>query len=289
MADELAGVTEQIFEPSPARIQAGPPTHYPWLFSFTGEDVLEVTSWNSAAGVRLRISGRMHASPDLVIPFSATHTPASDRSAVTSIVTLPPGELLNAIVWAESGAPQAGQTFVRVAVRRGMGAAFERLGVLIQGPVTASAARAFPGSPVQSPLEGEPYLRVISGTTPGAGGDISETVPTGARWEVISLFFVFATSAVVGDRRINVAPLSGGENYAGTSNFSTVPASTTNSFSFAQNLPSTSDPINSVYQGAMMDRFLLLAGATLRVNVSQRKAGDAFSGISYVVREWIDV
>lgn len=289
MAEDDAGVTEQVFEPSPERAQAALGEHFPWLFTFFGEDVLEVTSWNSAAGVRLRISGRVHASPGVIVPFSATHVPNTDRSAAMTVITMPIGELLNAIVWAETGSPQAGQTFVRIAVRRGAGAAFERLGVIIQGAVTANAARAFPGSPVQSPLDVEPYLRTIAGTTPAAAAVISETVPTSVRWELLNWNFQFATSALAANRVHYLNALLAGAIVSSVVHNDTIPGSAIYFCVYAPNLVYLTDRNNGKTQSPMPQRLVLTAGAVLSTGAIGMLAGDQFSSITYTVREWLDV
>lgn len=289
MADEAAGVTEQVFEPSPERAQAPLGEHFPWVFTFFGEDVLEVTSWNSAAGVRLRISGRVHAAPGVIVPFSATHIPNTDRSASMSVITMPLGELLNAIVWAETGSPQAGQTFVRIGVRRGAGGAFERLGVIIQGPVTANTARAFPGSALQSPLEVEPYLRTITGTTPAAGVSVTETVPTGVRWEVMTFNYQHATGALPANRTPFLQANFGGQAVFVSTHPNTIPGNAIYYFSWAQNLPSQHDTNEGLARSPIPQRLILQAAASIIASARNLLASDQFTIVNYTVREWLDI
>lgn len=288
MADP-AQVTERILEPNPATAQRVFGEHYPWIYTFTGEDVLEVTSWNSAAGVRLRIAGRVHAGPGDIKPFSATHTPNTDRTSVTTVITMPAGELLNAIVYAESGAPQSGQTFVRVAVRRGAGSAFERLGIIIQGSVTASTARSFPGSTVQSSLEGEPYVRAITGTTPALSASGFETVPTGARWEVLQYAWLLSTGAVVANRTPTLGfNLPGGVSsimHAGGS----IGASSFVTAQFAPNYPFLTSVANQLFAVPMIQRALLPGGSQIQSSAINLQVGDQVGAPLYVVREWLDI
>jgi hypothetical protein len=289
MADDAGSVTEQVFEPSPARAQTPFGEHYPWIFTFFGEDVLEVTSWNSASGVRLRISGRVHRAPGEIVPFSATHTPNTDRTALTTIITMPLGELLNAIVWAEAGSPQAGQTFVRIAVRRGAGAAFERLGVIIQGQVTANTARAFPGSAVQSPLELEPYLRFIVGTTPAVGAPLGETVPTGVRWEIMNWSFQLATSSVAHTMLPYFQCLSPVSTVALVVHTTRIPNNAIYFFSMSPNLAYLHDTTEGLAQMPLPQRLVLLAGETILTGARNQLSGDAFNSLTYQVREWLDI
>lgn len=282
-------VVEQILEPNPATAQRPFGEHYPWIYTFTGEDVLEVTSWNSAAGVRLRIAGRVHAGPLDIKPFSAAHVPNTDRTSNTTIITMPAGELLNAIVYAETGSPQAGQTFVRIAVRRGAGGAFERLGIIVQGQVTANTARTFPGSSVQSPLEVEPYLRVIQGTTPAAGAAITETVPTGVRWEIMTFNYQHSTGALPANRTPYMQATSGGLTVFISTHPNTIPGSAVYSFTWAQNIPSQHDTNEGLSRSPIPQRLILPSAAQIVASARNILSSDQLSGVSYNVREWLDI
>lgn len=288
MADPALAVTAQILEPSPARSQNLQGEHYPWVFTFTGEDVLELTSWNAAAGVRIVMQGRVYGAPGDVKPFAASHVPATNRSAVTTVHTVPLGELLNLVVYCESGTPLMGQTIVRVAVRRGAGAAFTRLGVLVQGPVTASSARAFPGSEVVSPLDVEPAVRTIVGTLPAVNVGITETVPAGARWELMSIRFT-----VTGVPNVNIGIqmfLDDGTNvfFQMTALYNPATAAavvdltwgggqTTFLQAFSQSLITMCAPTG----------LRLLAGS--RIRFPGGGPNNQMSAPVYVVREWLDI
>lgn len=45
------------------------------------------------------------------------------------------------------------------------------------------------------------YLRVVAGTDPAAGSEILETVPTNARWDLVSIRMQLVTSAAVANRQ----------------------------------------------------------------------------------------
>jgi len=282
-------VVERILDPNPATAQRPFGEHYPWIYTFTGEDVVEVTSWNSAASVRLRIAGRVHGAPGKIVPFSATHTPATDRTATTTVITMPAGELLNAIVYAETGSPQAGQTFVRVSVRRGQGGAFERLGILIQGQVTANTARSFPGSVIQSPLEVEPYLRTIQGTTPAAGSFVSETVPTGVRWELLTFNYTHATGNLAANRTPFMQATSPSLTIFISTHPNTIPAFAIYNFTWAPNLPSQHDTNEGLSRSPIPQRVVLPSASTIFASARGILSSDQFSNVSYTVREWLDI
>src|SRR5439155_24716134 len=164
-------------------------------------DNLRITSFNSQTGVIVTVSGRFY---DLdarrIQTFSRTHTPNTDRTVKQSREKLGRGYLLNLMARATSGAPLYGETFVLLEIVRGETGTADVLGVHGADFVTLRHGVAFPGSPIVSPLSGQGYCRVVTGATPAAGAEINETVPNGARWELIAFYFQFVTSATVANR-----------------------------------------------------------------------------------------
>jgi hypothetical protein len=280
---------EQVFVGQPQTFGGARLLPSPSQFFLTGEDRLRVVSVNSLAGVSLKVQWRTATAAGDVVPNSQPHTPNSDRTIKQQDYELGSGSLLNVTVFAGAGAPVIGQTYVMVQIVRGEGLAAIVLGTILAGYVTAVQALGFPGSPIVSSVEGEPYLRAISGTAPALGVAITETVPAGARWELLAWYFAFTTSATVVDRKPYLVPASGGVSYGVMTNFSTVPASTANQFTFGPTLASTSDPINGVYQAGWGTRVLLTAGGTLTASAFALQPGDRFSAPQYTVREWLEV
>lgn len=289
MADPPAEVVEQIFEPSAVAVQHGPPSAYPWLFTFTGEDVLELTSWNSAANVRIVIAGRVHTPDGTIKPFEAKHTPATTRTPVTTVHTIPRGDLLNLIMYCDAGAPVLFQTFARVAVRRGAGDAFTRLGVLVQGTISASSALAFPGSPIERSVDGEGFHRAITGTMPAAGAQIAETVPAGARWEIVNVFLGLTTSAVAHGIFVNLAIGSAGGTKLLCFCSQTQAQSLGWFYNFGAGLAQSFDTVVGRMQLSLPNDLIALAGETIQVNATFAAAGDQFSAPVLSVREWLDI
>lgn len=289
MADELEPVTEQIIDPSPARAQNVAGEFYPWVFSFTGEDVLEITSWNSAAGVRIVVQGRVRVSTGQTKPFTAAHVPTSDRTATITVQSMPVGELLNVVAFCSAGSSIGGQTFVRVAVRRGAGAAFERLGLLIQGPITPNVARAWPGSNIITPSDGEPIPRTLMGTTPAVNTDWSETVPAGARWEIVGVYANLNTGAT-GLPRSAVFQMYDGSSIIQSANPSKDQTDTIQRYySWAPNLPATTSANSPVYQQPIAQRIIMRAGWAIFTTTFGIGGGDQWSAPNLHVREWLEI
>jgi hypothetical protein len=280
---------EVVFQGAPPIIGGARLLPSPSQFFLTGEDRLRIVSANSLAGVSLRVQWRTATLGGDVVPSSQTHTPNSDRTVKQQDFELGSGSLLNVTVFAGAGAPVIGQTYVMVQIVRGEGLAAIVLGTILAGYVTAVQALGFPGSPIVSSVEGEPYLRAITGTTPAAGAILSESVPAGARWEVLTWSFLLVTNATAANRKPYFQPGVGAVTYGVIMNFSTVPASTSSFFTFQATMASTSDPVEGLYQAGWGNRILLPAGSSLITSARQLQVGDQFSNLTYIVREWLEV
>lgn len=253
----------------------------------TGDDHLLLTVSNSLAGVAVALSGRqLHKSGD-VVPFSEPHTPASDRSATTRVARLARGWLQHLTVTVTTGAPIGGQTFARVDLVRGEGAGRIVLATLAAGYVTARNGLAWPGSALRSSIEGAGALRSITGADPAAGAEVSETVPTGARWALRALRVTLVTDATVANREVALTFDDGVTVYAEYP--SSVNQTATQSRAY------TASPAG-VRGGAATSLAIMIAtapivalsGHRIRTLTTGLAGGDNFGAPQLDVEEWIE-
>src|SRR5262245_11706354 len=209
----------------------------PHAVYLTGEDNLRVTVFNALAGVVVTVRGRFEDLKGDVIPFEDRVTPASDRTASNLTVRLAEGWLLNVHVFVSTGAPLTGQTFAIVSVIRGEGSSALTLATLVAGAITAPQRIGYPGSPIVNSLDSQGAVRAITGTTPGAAADVLETVPTGARWELLSIIAQLVTSATVANRIVELVLDDGANVIARATNNQNHAASTTIIYWWAQGGP----------------------------------------------------
>lgn len=261
----------------------------PFQFVTTGEDNLRVTVVNAAAGCRVAVQGRRIDSQGTVLPLGYAMSAPADRTPVTQIFPLGIGAMVNVAVYAVAGAPMVGQTFVIVQIVRGREGGTELLGTLLQGYVTTTQGLGWPGSPIVSSTDGEPALRVIRGTTPAAGNGWTETVPTGARWEVLAVRFNVAASAAVVTRYISVYADEGGRTPWILASPRQLIASEVRIYSFAVGLEYQSHDYIGVAQHVLPASACLKAGATLNGVVYYQDPLDQCSAPDFIVREWLEV
>jgi len=282
-------MAEQAYVAPAPLIGGGRVLPSPAAFYLTGEDRLRLIATNSRVGVRVALHWRTALPNGITIPNSQSFTPTSDRFASFIDYELGTGALLNVTAFVASGNKYIGETFVTVQLVRGIGNAAIVLGTLLAGYITITQALGWPGSPIQSSTSTEPLLRLVSGTTPAAGLEWSEAVPTGARWELISVSALLQTDAG-GAPRIPVLRIrDAGRVFSAAPNPSTQGASTLARWSWSANVPNAFDTGIEVFQSAIPSPAILLESQFFESITLNLDPGDQWSGLAYMVREWLEV
>lgn len=278
----------QLFPAAPALGPGGRILAAPFQFLLSGDEQLRVVSVNSLTGVTVAVQGYRLDPKGEKHELRHVHTPNTDRTAASSVFPLGPGALLNLTVFAASASPSIGETFVIVQLIRGLGAAVLVMGTLLAGFVTAVQPLGWPGSPIESSLSGPGALRKVTGTDPAAGAEISETVPTGARWELLTLRVNFATDTTAIDRRPILFLDDGSTKFFHSAASTVINASNNLDYIWAGGLPlatavSGAAPLAGLVLGAV-----LLAGFRIRTTTQNIQAGDNYDNPVLMVREWLE-
>lgn len=284
-----AGSPEIVFPAAQQVTGGGRILPAPSSFYVTGADRLRIVSANSRASVAVQLHWRLANVQGEIIANRVDHVPHTDRSVNTTDHELGSGQLLNATIFVNSGASLIGQTYVMVQLVRGMGLPAIVLGTLLGGYVTATQALGFPGSPIQSSIEGGGVARFIQGTNPGAGVQVLETVPTGARWELITIGAQFTTSGTVAVRRPRLGISSGGVILVDNYHPGTLPASSSAGFAWAQGMALASAFAAASNYAGLPRSLPLLAGDTVGIDAENFQPGDDWGAPSFYVREWLEV
>lgn len=264
-------------------------TQLPGALYLTGEDALKLTVYNAAAGVTVTLSGRTLAfGATRPSPFVQTLTPTTDRAASSVIVGMPDGWLLNAQVIVSGGSPLLGQAFARLTLVRGLQSSAQELCPIARGYITAKQAIGFPLLGDLDTLAGAGALRSITGTQPAAGAEISEAVPTGARWALVALEVDLTTNGNAANRVPQLTLDDGTTVYARTSVNVNQTASLTWRNSFQAGGSQISDATRAVVRTPIGDALMLGAGHRLRTVTANIDAGDQYAAPQLLVREWIE-
>jgi hypothetical protein len=169
--------------------------------------------------------------------------------------------------------------------RQGFTAGFFPYGVFWEGFVPALYATGWPGVPSKEPSDGAGTLISIIGSTPGAGSDISETVPNDRRRELLAFTASLATSATAVTRDVFFT-LDDGANvfFQGPSYVGQAP-STNQSYSVNASLTVPNGRPGPVSLLGPIG-ISLKTGYRIRTITNNLQAGDQWTAPHYLVLEW---
>ena len=211
----------------------------------------------------------------------ANHTTNSDRSLATSTVPISEMPIMLTVRTAETGVKR-GACYVKISLR----AEGTIIALLFAGYVTDAGAPAYPNGKIESSTEGRGLIRLIVGTNPAAGEEISETVPAGVRWRLISLRAILATNATVANRTPRLQLVDGAHPFFTSGVSATVTASTTSVFSFAVvGQEDTTSPSAAVQ--CIPDNLILLPDQKITTVTGAMEEGDNWDVPVLLVEEWI--
>lgn len=250
-------------------------------------DRLYVAAYSSVASLVVQFSGYFRKMNGEVIEYAVIVNPTSDRAVTEGNQFFGAGFLLSCVATLASGNASRGQCYVRAMVQRSTGTPMVKLHNVLGGYVTDDYSPSFPYGKIEGPLEGPGNLRSITGTDPAAGSEMSESVPTGARWRLHGVQVVMVADANVANRQV-VLKIDDGTNLlfsAGATVNQT--ASQSNRMYFASY--GTEDTSNS---SALLNFIpvttLLLPGWRIRTITDNLQVGDNFGAPQLAVEEWIE-
>jgi hypothetical protein len=183
-----------------------------------------------------------------------------------------------------------GSVFVRVGIGRGEGQTTTDHAVLIQNYLANAFSLTWPGDKLVNCLEGPGAILSITGTVPGAGADIGQFVPTGARWRPIGMTFGFTASAAVANRAVRIQGADAASNILWQTGGNNVQAAGSNQLysGGAFGVIGISDTLQEFMIPWPTDA-RLFAGWRLRTSTIAIQALDQFSAPQFLVEEWIEI
>lgn len=275
----MAGASDLDVAPAPRVVGAG--------FFLDADTHLRLSAFNSATGVTLTVSGLLMAPDGCVQKFNATHTPATDRTRSTLLIPMGIGWLLSAQIIASAGTPRRGQCFARLELVNGLGGAVSSLGTVLQGYVQDTTVLAYPGSPLEASASGRGVVRSITGTDPAANTEISETVPTNARWRLLAFKATLVADANVANRTIRVVVDDGATQLVvSEAGVNQTAGQTREHMAAAYGLAITSS--SGVLYEPLPTDVLLIGGWRLRTVTASIQVGDNWGAPQLLVEEWIE-
>jgi hypothetical protein len=263
------------------------PLRAPAAYLCDDDDYLRI-SVLSFGTQRVRVTGRvLDFNSCIKVLNHELAAPASRVTPATAIVKIGKGWLLNVTCVSLSAVTGLAQTIVTVDMVRGQNGGGGVTATLLQGPVSSLQRIAWPGSLLTSSLDVAGILRSITGTDPAAGVEISETVPSGARWRLRALAATLVTSATVANRTVSLRVDDGTTAYYGTDAPGTQPASNTVRYSAAEGVAAKTGTI-SEWNMAFPHTMVLGGGHRFRTVTNNLDAGDNWGAPQYLVEETLE-
>jgi len=263
------------------------------LVYLTRDDSLWVRAYNSVAGAEVEVRGRLLLPNGELFRFAQRVAPTSDRAANDSSLDfgLPRDIegcfLVNLAVVRSSGSFRRGQFFVQVAVFRGSGAAGFRHQILASGYVCHDLVVTWPGTGINSPVEGPGALRSVLGTDPAAGAEISETVPDNARWRLHSVRAALVTDVTAPTRTVGVFVDDGTTSLFTVYSQTVQAASTTQAYNLAAYAYLPGPAAGQIFL-PLPGGVYLSAGWRIRTLTYALAGGDNWGAPQMLVEEWIE-
>lgn len=171
-----------------------------YAFYVQNPDRLAVAVYSSVASLVVRFSGYFLSANGEVREYALDVSPTSDRVATSQTQVFGEGFLLSCTTSLVSGNANRGQCYVRAGIQRNTGTPILPIAQLVAGYLTDDYSPSFPFGKREGPLEGPGMIRSITGTNPPATAQIGESVPTGARWRLLTVWFQLTTDANVANR-----------------------------------------------------------------------------------------
>lgn len=253
----------------------------------TGEERLRLRSFNSAAAVRLNLEARVLRLDGSISPLTDPHIPNTDRTEATTQHAIGEGWLQHVNVRAVAGTPRRGQCFIVVDIVRGQTNAVAPLGIVLQGYAKDTTGLAWPGSPLIDSPDGPGVILSLAGADPAAGAEMSETVPTNARWRLLGVDIPLVTDATVANREVVLTIDDGANIVAEIASGTSHVASTTRRYSFARNVQRGAGATALTVNAPIPDA-ILMGGYRVRTVTTNLQAADNFGAPRLWVEEWIE-
>jgi hypothetical protein len=258
------------------------------LYIGPGDELL-VNVCTSYPGAWLVINARLLRPDGIIVPMQWSIKPQGNRLPYSALFPLTEGYLLSlslvpiGVVAFVTG----GQMWARAAIWRtgGTGALYR---LLLSGYVTSFRSLSWPAGIQELSIGNQGWLRVFAGTNPAPGTEVCETVPSFARWRVVTFYFTLTTSATVTDRRVYLVIDDGTTPAVYMPPVAVQPANTSRVYHYASDFPYT-QPFPEIALIPIPTNLLLGAGWRIRTETWARQPGDDYSAPGLAVEEWLEV
>jgi len=254
----------------------------------TAEDKLYIAIWNSASSPDIKLKGRMITKAGEIYLINREYAPTTDRIKNEYYIDdLPEGVIISLVVL-PNFTTRRGQTFIHVSLLQGLKQKTQRHTILLQNYLEAEMALSYPGSKIISSTEGPGVPRLVTGSNPAVGAEVSESVPINARWKVKRVRNVLTTDDTVVNRTPRLLLDDGTSTIYERDTGATQPASETRQHDWVAGYPVVDTSYAGGIRVPLIEDAILFQGWRIRTFTSNMQAGDKYSAPLIYVEEWIE-
>jgi len=253
----------------------------------SGNANLFLRGWTSLSGLTLGIRGRLLLPDGTISQFEDGVALPSTRARTVKILPHLEGILLSFSLTVAGANPRRGQCFVQVGVTGGEAIPVNERAIMFSGYVIGNAPTGWPETMIRHSVEGPGMLRSVAGSNPAPGAEISETVPTDARWRLRGMSAQLVTDATPATRQVYLVVDDG------TTELLRFPANATQTASLTRDYRvlaiGTAPAAVSRYIFVAIGRPLdLFQGWRIGTATENLAAGDDWGAPRLYVEEWIE-
>lgn len=273
----------------------------------TAEDSIQLFAGSNVSNPTLRIMGKLLRAPlpnwNKIDPSSDPKNPTPlllppeispidetftvTTTFVNPIATIPLAEgFLLSLGFLTSTTESTGQwCFVHVALVRGGGPTPANPRTLFSGYVSAVLPLGWPDIPPMRTIDGAGIVRSITGSTPAAGAEISETMTAGTRRLITSFTASLTASAAVANRAPTFIIDDGANTLFQSPSFVAQTAGQAFRYSMGSQLMTT-NPLSTPLVLYVPIPLMLRGNLRIRTSTIGIQAADQWSAPQYEVAEW---
>ncbi|MGH9492610.1 MAG: hypothetical protein ACRD2K_03835 [Terriglobales bacterium] len=269
----ISFATDKVAPPSPLYI--------------TKDDNLNIAVWSSVAGTVVEMRARLLLPDGSIVSIQEDFRPTSDRAQNSFARSLTEGFLLS-VSFANVGTiARRGQLYVQMWVAQGDPSLFQFSEGLISGYLATGNMLVWPYGTQSYMVEGAGMLRSVTGTNPAAGVEITETVPTNARWKLLAITFSLVTAVAVATRTVRLVLDDGVNIYAQFAASADQVASLTRQYNAVRGGGGVSGTAGDI-DIRVSTTLPLFQGHRIRTLTAGLQAADDFGAPQFLVEEWLE-
>jgi hypothetical protein len=245
---------------------------------------MTVRAFNSNSSMTAILIGiEMIAPSGDIMSFNFILIPSTDRSATTLQIAVPEGWLMSVTAIPQGTIPRRGECFCWAQLQIGA----STYTTLFAGYLMNDKRLSYPPSFLQDSTDGNGLLRSVLGTNPAAGSEISETVPTNARWKLYGIRFTLVDTAAAATRTVNLIIDDGATTLLQVISQTDQIISETKAYEGHHYGYQPATKANEIYLPLPLP-IILLQGWRIRTSTTNINGADDYGAPQMDVEEWIE-